>query len=797
MSCYPNNHSCNKSGACSLLSNTFIKEIIYKELSKQVYQYRSGIEYKEQIDKEVQAFHKFIEGDKNTVIEREVAGQFKSLEYYLEYLRGIEKVFSQKSGFVSLNGVTIKTIRQLIADIESEAINGVNSINSYLSDQTDLIISKLGVLNVNVTNATNAANTAITNAENLVSDVTNNARSSVEAAIEGVAIDANLLSDALLTTVPIAGSTGAVRTQLLKNRENISIFDFFTAEELANYTPTTNRDFSRPVQEFFDYIAANDVGTAYANGRFSLNKGITFGGAGDSKTKNIVGNLHLEAVFDIPITTLFTIQARELSWQGTLRVSGRGGIYEDRRNVRNGLVLGGAYAATHCHFSSITVDGGFREVGLYIGDLTTGSKFDNIRVTRCGSGQSNAGYSLTSSYSNRIDNTSGGNSQASTFTVDTLPPDNLSTPLLVCLANKEIYLVKSVDRVANTITIYGMATSTLLEGTLRYVYGAGVYIVGGDASVVSIGKINGSNCSAVFWSAALYPPLIKGITAQGNMAAVMVGSSTTSASVGGVIEAMYCEANELDFVRITRAGLNLKILNDYAFNYSKVAFPSALRNTYNDMKYSGNTLAGVQISGNSYQSGNTLTTTYNDPINLTSKEHTTIFKGNDYTATFTVPYNKLHEIFGYGLQRILHYGSNTSGVPTKTTFVAPEGYTVNGLDKVVFTGFTSTAEYTAFADVANKNIVVTCLSSLSEPVTTSFTSYNAKTLAPNTQESVVITLTGVAVGDFVGVSLLTPLLGSNIWAEATEENKVTVYHSNTTSEVISTPKTTVRLKVIK
>lgn len=57
--------------------------------------------------------------------------------------------------------------------------------------------------------------------------VTANAAQAVEAAIDGVAIDANLINDALVVTVPTFGAVDAIpRTQASKNRERISVKDF-------------------------------------------------------------------------------------------------------------------------------------------------------------------------------------------------------------------------------------------------------------------------------------------------------------------------------------------------------------------------------------------------------------------------------------------------------------------------------------------------------------------------------------------------------------------------------------------
>lgn len=56
----------------------------------------------------------------------------------------------------------------------------------------------------------------------------------VESAIEGVAIDANLVTDALVATVPIAPDT-AKRNQASVNKDSLNALSFFKQEELADY----------------------------------------------------------------------------------------------------------------------------------------------------------------------------------------------------------------------------------------------------------------------------------------------------------------------------------------------------------------------------------------------------------------------------------------------------------------------------------------------------------------------------------------------------------------------------------
>ena len=111
-------------------------------------------------------------------------------------------------------------------------------------------------------------------------------------------------------------------------RENVSVWDFFTKAEINSYKADfTKFDASRPLQEFFNYIAANNVGTAYCNGVFYTTKGIVFGGESGSNTKQVVGDFHLCAITGSVIHTLFLMQCgKELTWLGSIHVQGLGGL---------------------------------------------------------------------------------------------------------------------------------------------------------------------------------------------------------------------------------------------------------------------------------------------------------------------------------------------------------------------------------------------------------------------------------------------------------------------------------------
>lgn len=60
----------------------------------------------------------------NSIVERRLSPQIHSLNYYLDYLQGLELVYSQETGTVTVNGEEVKTVRQSINDSVDSVILG-------------------------------------------------------------------------------------------------------------------------------------------------------------------------------------------------------------------------------------------------------------------------------------------------------------------------------------------------------------------------------------------------------------------------------------------------------------------------------------------------------------------------------------------------------------------------------------------------------------------------------------------------------------------------------------------------
>ena len=164
----------------------------------------------------------------------------------------------------------------------------------------------------------------------------------------------------------------------------VSVWDFFTKAEQQAYNlalingAAATYDSHRQLQAFLDYIASNDVNTAYCSADLYVSKGVKLGGVAGSLTKNVIGRLKLTAIVGSVIDDLFVIQAgQNFKWYGFINVVGTGGIIYSARTVKRGFRLGGEYASSHSWIQAVRAEGGFIEYGVLVGDFTTGSCIDD------------------------------------------------------------------------------------------------------------------------------------------------------------------------------------------------------------------------------------------------------------------------------------------------------------------------------------------------------------------------------------------------------------------------------------
>lgn len=590
----------------------------------------------------------------------------------------------------------------------------------------------------------------------------------------------------------------------IQSSSGISVFSFFTPSELALYQANKDTfDANSQLQAFFNFISTTNVGTAHCSGDFSTSAGIKFGGATGSKTKFIVGNFNLKALN--PIDTLFQCSAgQDLQWDGLISTQGTGSTSFVSRTCRIGFKLGTeTEIGSRNKFQGITAKN-FYETGISIPQLGSLSSLGFLRTSDCGSGYSGAGYSLRSNFSNIINSGSSNSAgQRSLITVDTLPPtdiESLKNPLLVVISGQPYY-VYDVNRANNTLSVFPWIDSEVSSGELIYDFGAGVAISGGDSSVLSATMIDAVRCSRALVSASLYAPNIDRIVSQFNGCAVLLGQNPGAAHVSGIIGNLYCENNDRDIVRVTRAQLGLNILSNTAVDLSKVKYACAVRDNNNKLGLYDN-LNGLILQNFGQNISHQRPKATENPsatFNVTSESDADfIFYGNTSTLVIAAPNLNLYNQFGRFKRRVVVYGSGAGGKPTSITFNLSDAvnYTIDsaGVTTRTVTGFDGFAVFDIVYRDDSKRFFISQISNKDRSATAT---YDPPSLEAGVRDAIqTMTLPGAVLGDPILMSFTKNLTGVSLVGYVSSANTVSYYFENRTTGTVDLGNGVVKAKIL-
>ena len=567
-------------------------------------------------------------------------------------------------------------------------------------------------------------------------------------------------------------------------------------------------DDTAAVQAFFDYIAANNVGTAYCNGKFLISSGVYYGdGVTSVATVRIEGYANFIAANAIDTLVDFRSSAG-LIWDGAVTATGIGGLSYASRTCRVGIRVGGSSltaSSARAKFGTLIANA-FYDTGLSVETFTTLTDFGNVRAGRCGSGKT--GLSLTSNWSNPV-NSGSSNSiiQRTVIDVTTLPPESIETPIIVNISGQPYY-VYSVDRVNSKLTVFPWVDLTLASGSLIYMFGGGVHVKGSDAGICGFNQIDSINCGFGLWTTALYGVIVNRIVSQNCGAGFAYGREPTASNVGFTLNGYYAENNDFDLLKVTLSfeggGNNIHggvIITDYENNYAKWASCAAPRDSGNELSEPG--LSSNQVivisAGMSHEfltSGNNqqeTSSTYS-LFSTTTPTHK-IFRRDSWTINVQTPDDNLNRLFGYGFDTLTIISAvNTNGNPTGTfTFNAPAGYTVNGGASVAFSGFTGPAVFQIYYQVSTLDILIRC----STYAPSGSATYNPPSLNDGDGATTTVTVTGAELGDYAEASFSNSLQGIMMTAFVSAADTVSVRFQNETGGVLDLASGTLRARVRK
>ena len=598
------------------------------------------------------------------------------------------------------------------------------------------------------------------------------------------------------------GSTNAVATTVqTKLRQFVSVQDFgAVGNGIANDTAA--------VQAFFNYIAANNVNTAYCNGKFLISSGVYYGdGITQVATLRIEG--YAEFIAANAIDTLVDFRsAANLVWDGAVRATGIGGTSYTSRTCRVGIRVSGVssgVSSSRAKFGTLRANF-FYDAGVSVKTWTTLTDFGNVRAGYCGSGKT--GFSLTANWSNPVNSgTSNSINQRTVIDVTTLPPESLETPTIVNI-NGQPYYVDSVDTINSKLTVFPWVDSTLTSGSLIYMFGGGVHVQGSDAGICAFNQIDATGCGFGLWTTALYGPIVNRLVAQNCGSGFAYGREPNASCVGFTLNGYYAELNNFDLVKVTSSftagGTNIHggvIITDYETDYAKWASCAAARSSANVLSTAGvSSNQVIMISAGAIQAymttgsnGQEASSTYS--LFPTDSPKSKIFSKDSWTINVQTPNADLNRLFGYGFDTLTIIGAtNTNGSPTGTfTFNAPSGYTVNGGASAAFAGFTGPAVFQIYYQVSTLDILIRC----STYAPAGSATYNPPSFNDGDGATTTVTVTGAALGDFAEASFSNSLQGIMMTAFVSAADTVSVRFQNETGGVLDLASGTLRARVRK
>lgn len=463
--------------------------------------------------------------------------------------------------------------------------------------------------------------------------------------------------------------TGAVALSVQdKLRQTISVFDFMTEAEIAAALSSSNTyDNTLAIQAFFNEIQTNQYAQAILAGNLRVSAKITLI---SPKINQLVCNCTITCIAAFPSEVL-RFQSFVGAITGKLYLQCVGSTTWSGRGNYHGIIF------DNCQY--LTVDYLFVLYAMWNGVDAINSTFLHIKqlaTAYCGSAGGIGAIGTSTAYSSFTNtDSSGSTSQTSIINVSSIP-DGLTIGECWARIGSDLYYIRAIDRVANTVTVYPWVDATLPSGTLYYIGGCG-FVVNGDCQMVRIDAHQPTGCGIGMFGKILYPPIVGAFTSQACGVAYMLAAESNG-SVGGSIQHGYFESNTFDFVQGTTATCSFVMSNNTALSLTKCRkiAPRLISNAFSP---SFTYFRGIRFANGSL---NLL------PNNVTQTAPV-ITSSTDIVLYPSFDPNIIRLYLQTGIVYICYTTGAVGGVPTSVTFNAPSGGTINGGATAVFNAFTA------------------------------------------------------------------------------------------------------------
>lgn len=556
-------------------------------------------------------------------------------------------------------------------------------------------------------------------------------------ALDGVAIDANLVSDALIKSVP-KSSVGAVAlTQRKINDRFYTPFDFGaigdgTSHPLSERFETLNLarlqyPHAIALTDEIDWCALQALMNAVANGDshnrninwsgdWYLNRTVAFRTNDIEVYKTLTGDFRFTVRPDFIGDAVISLHGRNVTQSGV--ISGSCG-----RAVKYGVIVDqrGEDGFADLISFGIKLDRIAINAALIFAVKFQGNAmFSTLEYLRSGAnGVANPldgiGVAFTSKamFSAKADGGVGGLLSQSILTVDKLPDYDLTECACFVDYNGYVSKVTNINRATFEITVAPHLPVGAVSPELSYIWGGGVSTEGADSANISIGQMSIIGSGIALYHTGLYSVIVQSCTTE------FCGIALFDAGlVGGanIIE-RYFEGNSYDFVSDAANPAEFggaSMLHGLALDYDKVQILKFGRDAKGKQLASYGGLRGAQILEKgilhavastkypqNYLQGNFL-------VNLNEPHRTQVNYANNLDIGFMNINTRMNDLFCYDSQEFVFVGGTAQGAPTGTiSIIPPLGYTVNGSASTAsFSGFKEAARFVFYLEVATKNIKV-------------------------------------------------------------------------------------------